>query len=193
MKTKWAITTLFILAVVIVSNPAFANTYGNSSGHYFGNDRYNDHFNGDRYNHYFGGGHTKGYSGNHRYKHHYGHRRYKHYYRPHRYYRHRYNHNPYPFYGAFFWSPPPPPPSVYIYRQYPPTIIYREKYAYDSQQSDYLPAKNSKSSTDTSCLQTREYTATMVIEGETVEAYGTKCLQPDGSWRYGPAQPVPNS
>ena len=147
MKTKWAIATIFILAAVFVSTPAFAGRDGY---------RYNDYFGHDRY------------------KHHFGH---------HRYYRH-----PYPFYlGAPFWSPPPP---VYIYREYPETIIYRENYVYDWHQSDYPPTRNRSSSKDTSCLQAREYTTTMVIEGKTAEAYGTRCLQPDGSWRYGPAQPV---
>ncbi len=118
-----------------------------------------------------------------RYNDYFGHDRYKHRFGHHRYYRH-----PYPFYlGAPFWSPPPP---VYIYREYPETIIYRENYVYDWHQSDYPPTRNRSSSKDTSCLQAREYTTTMVIEGKTVEAYGTRCLQPDGSWRYGPAQPV---
>jgi hypothetical protein len=168
MKTKWAITTIFILAVVIVSTPAFASRYGDRGRHHFGGNRYRHHYGNHRYKRHFG---------NHRYRRHFGHNRY---------YRH-------PYYfgsGAFFWSPPPP---VYIYREYPETIIYRENYIYGSQQSDYLPPRSPSSSTETSCLQPREYTTTMVIEGKTVEAYGTKCLQPDGSWRYGPAQPVPDS
>ncbi len=161
MKTKWTVTAIFILAVVIVSTPAFAGRYG------------------------------------YHYKHHFGH--------------HRYYHRPYYSYhgsdvfigtmigftlGALFWSSPPPPP-VYIYRAYPKTIVYREKYIYESQRngmrSDAFPTRTRRSSTVTSCLQTREYTTTMVIEGRTVEAYGTRCLQPDGSWRYGPAQPVPDN
>lgn len=41
------------------------------------------------------------------------------------------------------------------------------------------------------CLQTREYTTTVTIGGAPADAYGTACLQPDGSWRFGPPQPVP--
>lgn len=38
------------------------------------------------------------------------------------------------------------------------------------------------------CLQEREYQNKVIIGGKAVDAYGTACLQPDGSWRYGPAQ-----
>jgi hypothetical protein len=41
---------------------------------------------------------------------------------------------------------------------------------------------------ENACLQEREYQNKVVIGGKTVDAYGTACLQPDGSWRYGPAQ-----
>jgi len=41
------------------------------------------------------------------------------------------------------------------------------------------------------CLQTREYTTTVTIGGRAHEAYGTACLQPDGSWLRGPAKLVP--
>lgn len=110
-----------------------------------------------------------------------------------RHYRHpnyqRYHHNNHHYYrggniifgtmlgftlGTLLTLPPPPPP-VYIYREYPPPAVYEGGYG------------------AVSCLQTREYTATITIEGKEVEAYGTKCLRPDGSWSYGPAQPVPNN
>lgn len=45
----------------------------------------------------------------------------------------------------------------------------------------------------TSCLQTREYTTTVTIDGREVDAYGTACLQPDGSWVMGAPQMVPDS
>ena len=41
---------------------------------------------------------------------------------------------------------------------------------------------------DGTCLQEREYTNKVIIGGKTVDAYGSACLQPDGSWRYGPAR-----
>ena len=40
-----------------------------------------------------------------------------------------------------------------------------------------------------SCLQEREYRTKIMVGGREVEGYGTACLQPDGSWRYGAAQP----
>ena len=39
-----------------------------------------------------------------------------------------------------------------------------------------------------SCLQQREYRSKIMVGGKQVDGYGTACLQPDGSWRYGPAQ-----
>lgn len=44
-----------------------------------------------------------------------------------------------------------------------------------------------------SCLQDREYQSTVIVGGREVEAYGTACLQPDGSWLRGPAKLVPQS
>jgi surface antigen len=41
---------------------------------------------------------------------------------------------------------------------------------------------------DNECVQTREYTATVTIDGRQVEAWGTRCLRPDGTWSYGPVQ-----
>ena len=37
------------------------------------------------------------------------------------------------------------------------------------------------------CLQQREYRSKIMVGGKQVDGYGTACLQPDGSWRYGPA------
>jgi len=51
-------------------------------------------------------------------------------------------------------------------------------------------ATDSYSYSDSSCLQEREYTTTVRVGGRNVEAYGTACLQPDGSWKRGPAQTV---
>jgi hypothetical protein len=62
----------------------------------------------------------------------------------------------------------PPPPRV-VYRE-PATVVYRE------------PPR------DEGCLQTREYTTTVTIDGRQVEAWGTRCLRPDGTWSYGPAR-----
>jgi hypothetical protein len=48
------------------------------------------------------------------------------------------------------------------------------------------------SAQDSSCLQTREYQMTVIIGGEEKDAYGTACLQPDGSWLQGPPTVVPD-
>ncbi len=44
-----------------------------------------------------------------------------------------------------------------------------------------------------SCLQTREYQTTITIGGQNVPAYGQSCLQPDGTWKLGPATPEPGN
>jgi surface antigen len=51
--------------------------------------------------------------------------------------------------------------------------------AYDAS----LPAATSNGP---DCLQTREYQTTIIVGGKREAAYGTACLQPDGSWRQGP-------
>ncbi len=42
----------------------------------------------------------------------------------------------------------------------------------------------------TSCLQEREYQMKVIVGGKEADAYGTACLQPDGSWYRGPARVV---
>ena len=55
-----------------------------------------------------------------------------------------------------------------------------------------LPGGSGVNSQAASCLQTREYQTTIIIGGEEMDAYGTACLQPDGSWLQGPARAVPD-
>lgn len=40
------------------------------------------------------------------------------------------------------------------------------------------------------CLQEREYQMKVIVGGKQADAYGTACLQPDGSWYRGPARVV---
>ena len=40
------------------------------------------------------------------------------------------------------------------------------------------------------CLQEREYQMNVIVGGKEAQAYGTACLQPDGSWYRGPAKVV---
>lgn len=65
-----------------------------------------------------------------------------------------------------------------------PRVVYREY-------REALPAFETNGS-DGSCLQEREYQTKVIIDGKEVEAYGTACLQPDGSWRRGTAKLIPN-
>ena len=59
----------------------------------------------------------------------------------------------------------------------------------ESQQDDgdfydnsYAPAQTTSYNNGT-CLQEREYQTTVLVGGRKVDAYGTACLQPDGSWK----------
>ena len=59
----------------------------------------------------------------------------------------------------------------------------------ESQQDDgdfydnsYAPAETARYNNGT-CLQEREYQTTVLVGGRKVDAYGTACLQPDGSWK----------
>jgi hypothetical protein len=45
------------------------------------------------------------------------------------------------------------------------------------------PAQGATRQVLSDCLQTREYQTEIVIDGQPVPAYGTACLQADGSWR----------
>jgi surface antigen len=65
-------------------------------------------------------------------------------------------------------------------------------YNYDRypQTSNAYPVTETYRYSDNSCLQEREYQTTVYVGGKEVDAYGTACLQPDGSWRRGPAQLV---
>lgn len=76
---------------------------------------------------------------------------------------------------------PPPRRQGYYYEQYEqPGVVYREVVPY------YRAAVPRNR-----CLQEREYQTTVVIDGKEVEAYGTACLQADGSWRRGASKLAP--
>ena len=51
------------------------------------------------------------------------------------------------------------------------------------------PARYANTSPVNPCLQEREYRTKIMVGGKQVDGYGTACLQPDGSWRYGATQP----
>jgi len=66
---------------------------------------------------------------------------------------------------------------------YPPAGAQPQVEVYPAPQYSYGTAASS-------CLQEREYQTKVIVGGKQVDAYGTACLQPDGSWRRGPAQLV---
>jgi hypothetical protein len=51
------------------------------------------------------------------------------------------------------------------------------------------PTQYSSTAPVSPCLQERDYRTRIMVGGKQVDGYGTACLQPDGSWRYGNAQP----
>jgi len=77
------------------------------------------------------------------------------------------NQPPAPDYGGTLYSPATPQPQVEVY-----------------------PAPQYSYGAGSTCLQEREYQTKVIVGGKQVDAYGTACLQPDGSWRRGPAQLV---
>lgn len=145
-------------------------------------------------------GHDRGHQGysydQHSSRHYYdrGHYREKHYYKKPRHYRHRSN---YRYYGGgdeklligllvggligYAINDARHNDNNYYKRQsYPRTETYNKpvpavEYKY----------RDRRSST---CLQEREYQSTVIVGGREVDAYGTACLQPDGSWSRGPVQ-----
>ena len=56
------------------------------------------------------------------------------------------------------------------------------------QYGDYYHRNAYQPNSASSCLQEREYQTTVIVGGRPVDAYGTACLQPDGSWTRSPAQ-----
>ncbi len=93
--------------------------------------------------------------------------------------RYTYYRDPY-YRGSGYYYPPP---------QYRAPVDYAPPPQYSAPQANQsvqeFPA-------GTTCLQTREYTTVIKIGGEEQEAYGTACLQPDGSWIAGAPKIVPS-
>jgi hypothetical protein len=89
-------------------------------------------------------------------------------------------------------------PSVSYYNRPRTEVVYVDRpvaqqvpvYGQPQQQS-YVQQQQYAAQND-NCLQSREYTTTIEIGGESVPAYGQACLQPDGSWKFGDPVAVPN-
>ena len=61
---------------------------------------------------------------------------------------------------------------------------------YTSVASPYTALPYGAGTSTSTCLQEREYQMKVIVGGKAADAYGTACLQPDGSWYRGPAQLV---
>jgi len=61
---------------------------------------------------------------------------------------------------------------------------------YPPASSPYTAAPYSSGGSASTCLQEREYQMKVMVGGKAADAYGTACLQPDGSWYRGPAHLV---
>ena len=53
------------------------------------------------------------------------------------------------------------------------------------------PAMAAEFAEPSGCLQTREYTTVLNVDGQTKDAYGTRCLKADGTWVFGPPKIAP--
>ena len=61
---------------------------------------------------------------------------------------------------------------------------------YPAASSPYPALPYSTGGSASTCLQEREYQMKVMVGGKAADAYGTACLQPDGSWYRGPAHLV---
>ena len=61
---------------------------------------------------------------------------------------------------------------------------------YPPASSPYPVLPYSTGGSASTCLQEREYQMKVMVGGKAADAYGTACLQPDGSWYRGPAHLV---
>jgi hypothetical protein len=86
------------------------------------------------------------------------------------------------------YAPPPPayaPPPVYTpppaFAPAPPT--YQPGYQPSAYQPAPVPAASPYATAQYSQTHCREYSGTISVDGTARAAYGTACLQPDGTWR----------
>lgn len=146
---------------------------------------------------HFGHGRRHYGHGKHHYRRHkqgYGHT--KHYYRKRHYgYGHRRHHRH--GYGHRYYRPGV---TIKLFHgsRYQAPERYEERESYETKAAPAeIPTETIVWNTDRvkewpeTCLMTREYQTEIVVGGESVQGYGQACLQPDGSWYRGPAQPVP--
>ncbi|HET6224577.1 MAG TPA: hypothetical protein VFE11_20545 [Dongiaceae bacterium] len=82
-----------------------------------------------------------------------------------------YYYAPYPYYAPTYAYP--------SYYGYPPSYAYPPSYDYGGQ-TMYQPAPAQAYDQQSYC---REFQSVIVVEGRQQQAFGTACLQPDGSWQ----------
>lgn len=94
------------------------------------------------------------------------------------------------YYGTSYYYSPRyryRPATRVVYVEQPVETVYQQmpastdQYAGNQSAYQYQP----QDAINENCLQVREYTTTIEIGGETVDAYGQACLMPDGSWKFG--------
>ncbi len=78
---------------------------------------------------------------------------------------------------------------THYYQAPPPAHVHSHYYERPVQTVPTTPAP--AFAEPSGCLQTREYTTTINIDGKAKEAYGTRCLQADGTWLLGPPKLAP--
>lgn len=76
-----------------------------------------------------------------------------------------------------------------VYVQQQPVLVQPRQQQWTHKQP--VRSQNLTQNNDASCRQIREYQTTITVGGQSVPAYGQSCLQPDGSWKLGPAIPEP--
>jgi len=54
-----------------------------------------------------------------------------------------------------------------------------------------VQSKRAARQESSACVMTREYTTTIKLDGRERQAYGTRCMKPDGSWVLGSPKLVP--
>jgi hypothetical protein len=139
------------------------------------------HYKRDHDRHYKG--HNKHYAKRH-YKGHNKHH-YKHYGK--HYGRHNYGHGGY---GGYYYNDDDDDEKLLIGLVVGGILGYalNESQSNDVDEYDsYYQPNSYQGSSNATCLQEREYQTTVIVGGRAVDAYGTACLQPDGSWTRSPA------
>ena len=131
--------------------------------------------------------HGYGHSGGHGYN-----RHNRHHYKGRRHYRPYYGHHGHRGYGGNYYYYDDDNYDELLFGLITGGIIgYALNENQQGQRYAYPPPPDTYSRGGGSCLQQREYQTTVFVGGREVDAYGTACLQPDGSWMRTPPSVIP--